>query len=68
MAGRLEENFGKWMIAFMDDASRLIICYSIFDSATTKNTIKVLKKEFKEYSIPDEILTDLEQFVATKNR
>ncbi len=59
----------RWIIAFMDDASRLITCYGVFDSATAANTIKVLKKGFAEYGIPDEILTDHgTQFVAAKNR
>jgi putative transposase len=59
----------KWIIAFMDDASRFITCYGVFDSATTENTIKVLKKGFAEYGIPDEILTDHgTQFVAAKSR
>jgi len=48
---------------------RFITCHGVFDSATTENTIKVLKKEFAEYGIPDEILTDHgTQFVAAKNR
>lgn len=54
----------KWIIAFIDDASRLITYYGIFDRATTENTIKVLRKGFIEYGTPDEILTDLEQFIA----
>ncbi len=59
----------KWIIAFMDDASRFITCYGVFDSATTENTIKVLKEGFAEYGIPDEILTDHgTQFVASKTR
>ena len=53
----------------MDDASRFITCYGVFDSATTENTIKVLKMGFAEYGVPDEILTDHgTQFVAAKNR
>jgi len=53
----------------MDDASRFITCYGVFDSATTENTIKALKKGFAEYGIPDEILTDHgTQFVAAKSR
>ncbi len=59
----------KWIIAFMDDASRFITCYGVFDSATTESTIKVLKMGFAEYGIPDEILTDHgTQFVAAKSR
>ncbi len=30
---------GKWLIAFLDDASRRIMCYGVFDNATTENTI-----------------------------
>lgn len=41
----------------------------VFDSATTENAIKVLMKGFREYGIPDEILTDHgTQFVAAKSR
>jgi len=59
----------KWIIAFMDDTSRFITCYGIFDSATTENTIKVLREGLSEYGIPDEILTDPgTQFVAAKSR
>ena len=32
----------QWIIAFMDDASRLITCHGIFDNPTTQNTIMVL--------------------------
>ena len=53
----------------MDDASRFITCYGVFDSATTENTIKVLREGFAEYGIFDEILTDHRtQFVAAKSR
>jgi len=56
-------------IAFMDDASRFITCYGVFDSATTENTINVLREGFAEYGIPDGILTDHgTQFVAAKGR
>jgi len=59
----------RWIVAFMDDASRFITCYGLFNSATTENTIKVLRKGFAEYGIPDEILTDHgTQFVAAKSR
>lgn len=58
-----------WLIAFMDDASRLITCYGTFDAPTTENAILVLEKGFKEYGIPSEILTDHgTQFVASRNR
>ncbi|AGK61435.1 hypothetical protein Asulf_01452 [Archaeoglobus sulfaticallidus PM70-1] len=52
----------------MDDASRLVTCYGVFDEATSENAIKVLREGFREYGIPDEIFTDLEQFVPSRNR
>ena len=59
---------GKWIIAFMDDASRLITCYGVFESPTTENTLKVLERGFTEYGVPDEILTDHgTQFVSSRN-
>ena len=59
----------KWIIAFMDDASRVVTCCGVFDEATTENTIKVLRRGFAEYGIPDEILTDHgTQFVPSRNR
>ena len=59
----------KWILAFMDDASRFITGYGVFDSATNENTIKVLREGFTEYGIPDEILTDHgTQFVTAKSR
>jgi putative transposase len=48
----------KWMIAFIDDSSRLITCYGVFDSPTTENTIAVLTQGFRDYGTPREILTD----------
>jgi putative transposase len=41
----------KWLIAFLDDASRFIVGYGIFDEATTENAIHVLNR-------PLELLTD----------
>jgi putative transposase len=49
---------GPLLIAIMDDASRLITCYSIFDSTTMENVITVLEKGFRKYGISNEILTD----------
>jgi len=59
----------KWLVAFMDDSSRLITCYGIFDSPTTENTILVLNQGFREYGAPREILTDNgTQFVSARDR
>jgi len=35
---------GKWMMAYLDDASRLIVGYGVFENATSENAIKVLKE------------------------
>jgi putative transposase len=59
----------KWLIAFMDDSSRLITCHGIFNSPTTENTILVLQMGFAQYGIPREILTDHgTQFVSARDR
>ena len=59
----------KWLIAFMDDSSRLITCHGLFDSPTTQNTILVLEMGFARYGIPREILTDHgTQFVSARER
>jgi len=49
---------GRHVIAYIDDASRLITGYGIFDSATTDNAILVLKSAVKLYGIPKQIMTD----------
>ena len=35
---------GKWIIAYLDDASRLITGYGVFENATAENALKVLKE------------------------
>jgi len=53
----------------MDDSSRLITCYGMFDSPTTENTLSVLQQGFAEYGTPREILTDRgTQFVAERDQ
>lgn len=44
----------QWIIAFLDDSSRLITCYGIFSSPATENTITVLNNGFREYGTPRE--------------
>ena len=58
----------QWVIAFMDDSSRLITCYGVFDSPTTENTVAVLLLQgFADYGTPREILTDHgTQFVSAR--
>ena len=48
---------GKWLIAYLDDASRFIVGYSIFDDAT-ENAISVLGDCINRYGKPLELLTD----------
>ena len=54
---RLQEK-EHWLISFIDDSSRLITCYGVFEHATAANTVAVLKRGFEEYGIPDAIVTD----------
>lgn len=35
---------GEWWIAYIDDASRLIMSYGIFQDTTAENTIRVLEQ------------------------
>ncbi len=49
---------GKQVIAYIDDASRLIVGYGLFDNATTDNAILVLKSAIKLYGTPKQIMTD----------
>jgi putative transposase len=51
----------------MDDASRFIVAYSVFNEATTQNTLQVLKEATERYGEPLEILTDRgTQFYASE--
>ena len=40
---------GKWVIACLDDASRLVLACGEFKNSSTKNTIKVLNKAIENY-------------------
>jgi transposase InsO family protein len=52
----------------MDDASRLIVGYGIFQQATAENTIQTLKQAIAKYGRPHEILTDRgSQFYANES-
>ena len=48
----------KWMIAYEDDASRMIMSYNLVDKETTENAIKTLDKAIGQWGKPREILTD----------
>jgi len=48
----------KWFIAYLDDASRFVVGYGLFDSPTSENALKVLDDAVFRYGKPDYILTD----------
>ncbi len=49
---------GRLWIAYMDDASRLIVGYGVFGEETAENALQVLKRAIAKYGKPKEILTD----------
>ncbi len=56
-AGWKEFSDGKWLIVYMDDASRFIAGYGVFDNATAENSIKVLLGAIAKHGKPASILT-----------
>lgn len=48
----------KQMIAFVDDNSRFIVGYGLYEEATTKNTLNCLYRVLFEHGIPYAIITD----------
>jgi putative transposase len=58
---------GRWWIAVMDDASRLIMSHGVFQEATAENTLHILKQAIAKHGCPHEILTDRgSQFYANE--
>jgi transposase InsO family protein len=58
---------GRWWTAAMDDASRLIMNYGVFQTATAEHAIHVLKKAIDKHGCPRELLTDRgSQFYANE--
>ena len=56
-----------WLIAYLDDASRFVVSYGLFDSATSENAVKVLKEAIKKHGRPASVLSDRgSQFYATE--
>ncbi|PSN90283.1 hypothetical protein B9Q03_04420 [Candidatus Marsarchaeota G2 archaeon OSP_D] len=49
---------GKWLMVYIDDASRFTADWGLLDEATTENAIYVLDKAISEYGKPATILTD----------
>ena len=46
------------MLAYLDDASRFVVGYGVFDGSTTHNAISVLDDSITRYGNPLELLTD----------
>jgi len=56
----------SWVIAIMDDASRLVVGYGEFDSATAENSALVLEEAIRKWGTPKSVLTGHDtQFVPT---
>lgn len=49
---------GKWLIAVQDDASRRIMGHGVFENATAKHSIEVLKHAIQIHGPPDSVITD----------
>lgn len=49
---------GMHIIAFLDDASRLITGVGVFDAATTENALMVLNQAVKDFGKPTQIISD----------
>ncbi len=48
----------KWLIAILDDASRLIVGYGLFDNATQNNSITVMQQAIQQYGKPQQLISD----------
>ena len=63
---KLLDEYG-WIIAYLDDASRFIIGYGLFNEATSEHAVEVLDEAIKKYGKPASILTDRgSQFYAVE--
>ena len=49
---------GLNLIAFLDDASRCISGFGVFEDATSENAALVLRKAMREYGVPPQMLSD----------
>jgi len=49
---------GLQIIAFIDDASRLVTGVGVFDNATTENALLVLNKAVTDYDCPKQVISD----------
>jgi len=59
----------KWLVSFMDDASRVIVGYGLYSNATAENSAEVLEKAIEKYGKPKALLTGHDtQFVTTDEK
>ena len=57
----------KQIIAYIDDHSRFVVGYGLYDNATTENTLKCLYRIMFEHGIPHVVITDCgSHFYANK--
>jgi putative transposase len=49
---------GRQLISYIDDASRYIVGYGMFGSATTDNALQVLNESISDYGKPKQVMTD----------
>ncbi len=58
----------RWLICYMDDASRFIVGYGVFQEATSKHAVEVLHHAIGNYGKPAAILSDRgTQFYANES-
>lgn len=63
---KLLDGYG-WIIAYLDDASRFIVGYGLFQEATSEHAVEVLNEAIKKYGRAASILTDRgSQFYAVE--
>ena len=59
---------GRWFVSYLDDASRLITGWGVFDEATAEHAVEVLEEAISAYGKPASILSDRgTQFYATES-
>ncbi|MDG7020036.1 MAG: hypothetical protein JRN43_06915, partial [Nitrososphaerota archaeon] len=49
---------GRWLIAYEDDASRLILGYGVYPTLTSRYSVDVLDRTIREHGRPKSILSD----------
>ena len=49
---------GRWLVSYLDDASRFITGFGVFDEATAEHALEVLEGAIKAHGKPASVLTD----------